>query len=676
MENKKEQSVNIQLPKSNTDDTVDNIFRIHLNEEVVELSNEFCKYYYATDDSEQDEFFAIVFENNFIPRINVLEFLSKTPIAGLNNVLAYSIVRLSTTKEEHLVAIVNSYDTNSTLASQLQHGQTIKLQEIEKIVESINNILINLKDEKIFCCNISPSNILMKDGKFYGLREFIDTYPNFHQEEQYLAPELIECHRAARYVKNPLSDIYALGISMFEAYTNKPHWNDHPTMQDYNHARFENSTNKYLLGRVKVPERLRTFLKWTMHDDASVRWKTSKIKEWIEGKNSNSTHESLADTKNIIGFKENNYSTLKSLAYALYNSWTDGMKFIKDTKLFKWASREQLSSDSLEAIQAIVDKKSESPFVVTNTLGLHIKLSKLLSLIDYNGSIRQEGLALSASSIPFFIHNLVMDNNKDVIEKVIKIMKDEDWKLYSSRLSASGHLNRSDSDNFVGKANNVQSGSIARGIERLSYSLNPTLVCQSKLLKGKYVTNIQELLIGLDSYAEKHPKNFTIDRHIIAFIAAKLDLKEDVKAAILPNFPKFSEHPVIRGLSILNLLQQHEPSIEIPNICKAISSDLKKMFEEHLHNVEFKKQTISKIDEISKEGSLEQIIQMLSDQQQFINDYNGYYEACRQAKIIEQKIKALNNQDSIFNGALLLGQKTTVLLSYVLCFIVTVTVII
>ena len=52
-----------------------------------------------------------------------------------------------------------------------------------------------------------------------------------------------------------------------------------------------------------------------------------------------------------------------------------------------------------------------------------------------------------------------------------------------------------------------------------------------------------------------------------------------------------------------------------------------------------------------------------------------YYEACRQAKIIEQQIKSLNNQDRIFNGALLLGQKTTVLLSYVLCFIVTVTVI-
>ena len=153
------------------------------------------------------------------------------------------------------------------------------------------------------------------------------------------------------------------------------------------------------------------------------------------------------------------------------------------------------------------------------------------------------------------------------------------------------------------------------------------------------------------------------------------DLRENIKATILQNFPKFSDHPAVKGLSIVHLLQQHEPTIEISNICKAISLDLKQMFEEHLHNVEFKKLTISKLEDISKEGDLNQIIQMLSDQQQFINDYNGYYEACRQAKIIEKKIQLLTNQDNIFNNALSLGQKTTVLLSYVLCFIVTVAVI-
>ena len=79
---------------------------------------------------------------------------------------------------------------------------------------------------------------------------------------------------------------------------------------------------------------------------------------------------------------------------------------------------------------------------------------------------------------------------------------------------------------------------------------------------------------------------------------------------------------------------------------------------------------------MKKNQSVEKIIQILSDQQQFINDYNGYYEACRKTKLIEEKIKTLRNEDKIFSGALLLGQKTTVLVSYVLCFIVTVAVII
>lgn len=674
MENRKEPSVNFYIPRSKIEDTVENIFRIHLNEENVELGNEFCKYYYATDENEE-EFFAIVFENNFIPRIEVFDSLSKSPIAGLNNIIAYSVVSISTLKEERLVAIVNSYDIKSTLASKLQEGLTITLQEVEDIVGSINNILINLKDRRIFCCNINPSNILMKDGNFYALREFINTLPNYSQKDQYLSPELIECHKAARYVKNSASDIYALGVSMFEAYTNKQFWNEHPNIYDYNHARFENSTNKYLLGKVKVPERLKTLLKWTMHDDADVRWKNISIKEWVEGKNNKSNLESFADARNIIGFKDHNYSKLKSLAYALYNHWNDAIKFIRDTKLLKWASREQLSNDSLEAIKQIVAKKSESSFVIADTLGSNIKLSRLLSLLDYNGPIRQEGLALSASAIPYIIYYLVMDNNRATTEKIVQIIKEEAWDFYSNNINSSGHIGIADADKFLTYANNFQSGSAAKGIERLAYSLNPWLPCQSKLTKGKYVTSVQELLIALNDYAEKNPKNFTIDRHIIAFTAAKLDLKEDIRATILPNFPKFSEHPAVRGLSIIHLLQQHEPTIEISNICKAIALDLKQMFEEHLHNVEFKKLTISKIEEISKEGDLNQIIQMLSDHQQFINDYNGYYEACRQAKIIEKKIQSLTNQENIFNNALALGQKTTVLLSYVLCFIVTVAVI-
>lgn len=180
--------------------------------------------------------------------------------------------------------------------------------------------------------------------------------------------------------------------------------------------------------------------------------------------------------------------------------------------------------------------------------------------------------------------------------------------------------------------------------------------------------------MSLDYIAEKNPRKFNIDKHIFAFVFAKLNLTEAIRSTILPNFPKISEHPVVRTLGILNVLQQHEPDIEIPNICRVIASDLKELFKNHLHNVEFKDKILSMIDEVTEEGSLSNIIQILSDQQQFINDYNGYYKACKKAKILEQKIKSLNNERKIFNSHLILGQKMTVLVSYVLCFIVTVSV--
>jgi hypothetical protein len=675
MENNQEEVKHIKIPRSSIDDMVDSVFKIHLDKEETELSNEFCRYYYASDDSEHNRFFALVFENNFIPQINVIDFLAKKPVNGLNNILKYSIVRLSTSKEERLVTIVNYYDPGTTLAEQLQKGETIKLQNLETIIESINNVISNLQDKNIFCCNINPSNILMKDGEFYALKEFINTYPNFHQEEQYLAPELIECHPAARYIKSSASDIYALGVSMFEAYTNKHPWNDHQNMQEYNNARFENGTSKYLLAQVKVLEKLRTFLKWTTHDDASVRWISSKITEWLEGKNSKITHESISDNKNTFGFNDNHYSTMKSLSYAIYNNWQEGIKLLKDIKLFKWASRGQISADTLEGIQSIVEKKSSSSFVVTNTSSDQKNLSKLLSLIDQHGSIRQEGLALSAASLPSFLHYLMINSKKSLINKIIKLLTDESFGNYHGRQKSAGNLRRVEADNLMLQINNIKSSSITKGVERLIYTLNPTMVCQSKLLKNKYITSMQELLVALDDYAAQNPKNFTIDRHIIAFVAAKMDLKNDIKDAILPNFPKFAEHPVIRGLSVLNVVQQHEPLIEITNICKIISNDLIEIFKDYLHNIEFKQQIISKIEEVAKEGSLEKTIHILTDQQQFINDYNGYYKACNQAKILEHHINSLGNQDSIFNNALLIGQKSTVLLSYVLCFIVTVTVI-
>lgn len=475
----------IAPPRSNIEDIIDNVFKIHLNEEILELSNEFCKYYCATDIEEQ-EYFAIIFENNFIPNIRNIDFLYKNPIEGLNKIINYSVVRLSSTKEERLVVLVESYNPQNTLEAYLEKNKSINATELEEIVTNLTNILMNLQDAGIFCCSINPSNIIMQDGSFLALREFIDSYPNFYQKEQYLAPEIIECHPAARFVKSTKSDIYALGVTMLQAYTSRSHWNDHKKIHDYNVARFENTTYKYLLSRVKLPEKLRIFFKCTLRDDASMRWKTSNLKEWLDGNITSTIHESLVDNKNTIGFNNNNYSTIKALSYAMFKHWDETIKFIKDNKLFKWASREQFNNDDLTSIQSLIEKKSDTIFVVTNALNSNNKISKLLSILDKDGAIRQEKLALSATSIPIFLHYLVVNNKKELAGKVLKVIKDEAWSPYQKHEDSAGYLSKTQAETLITMASHIQSDEFTttRGIEKLVYALNPNAICYSSLLKN------------------------------------------------------------------------------------------------------------------------------------------------------------------------------------------------
>ena len=84
-DNSKNSSI-FEVPRSTVEDSVSEVYRIHLNEEVLELSNNFCRYYYATNSETDEEFFAIVFENDFLHPIKNIDSLCKNRINNLNQI--------------------------------------------------------------------------------------------------------------------------------------------------------------------------------------------------------------------------------------------------------------------------------------------------------------------------------------------------------------------------------------------------------------------------------------------------------------------------------------------------------------------------------------------------------------------------------------------------------------
>ena len=136
----------IIIPRSFQDNVVDGLFKINLDQEINDLSNKFCKYFTATHIQNNKEYFAIIFEKEFNVSINLVNVLKDFSIKGLNNLVAYSIVTLSSLKESYLVAIVEKYNFSNNLASYIQQNGPLSADRIEKklipsLVEIINQEL-------------------------------------------------------------------------------------------------------------------------------------------------------------------------------------------------------------------------------------------------------------------------------------------------------------------------------------------------------------------------------------------------------------------------------------------------------------------------------------------------------------------------------------------------------
>ncbi len=666
-------SLSIDITRSYQEDLVSNIYKIDLSESLLEYNNEFCKYYPASSINDDSRYLAIIYNKYFNPPVNVLEILANNNIEGLNNVVAYSIIKLSKQSGFSFVVIVEHYDIEMNLKKFIEKNGPLSLNFIEeKLIPGLIKILDRCTELGINCGNINPNNIfLLKDDQVV-LREFINSYQNYDQLETYLAPELAECMPAGRQTLSTNADIYALGITTFYAITGKQVGENYENIIKYNQDRFEIGSFKLLIERRKISENFRIFFRGVMQDSPATRWKIRNVVDWLLGKFAKTFNYNRMSENTPISFNEQHYNNLKSLSYALYNNWEEAVKFIQEDKLVKWISRiqHQMNISIVENTQELF-KNTQIGFPNKNNIERNNKLTKLLSIMDPSGPIRQRGLAFTAVSLPNLTHYLLVKNKKMSAEIAVKAVMDDHCSVGDSRelgnqISANKNILYKEACRFFSPT------ILAGGLERIVYALNPYSPCLSNVLIDEYVVNLADLLIALEKISTQFPDRINIDRHVMAFIAAKVNLPQADNLKILKDFPKFSENSVIHGLSFLDVIQQHEPKVRIPNLTNIISKKIAEILNESLYNTEFKKQKVDQLNEIAKNGNLNEVVKFLTESSKsFMEDYNGYYKARQEIIFLKRNMSALSNSEKSIENSMMLGQKLTVLSSYMLCFIVT-----
>lgn len=659
---------------SNNPDSI-NEFHILDQDPAFKMHSEFCDYY-KTVSSDTMDYLALVFKKFYTPDIKNLERFSTQRLSGINSILTYGVVQLSATKSEYLVAIVAGYDLNNTLDQYVKSNGPLSSEEILDLISSILEVLEFCDHSSMPLGNINPKNIFFKNKKLF-LGECVNAYSHFYQDNAFLAPELAECHKAGRYLPSVAADIYALGVTVFYTLTGQTPWSSYSDDFSFNNARFEKGTAELLISKRRIPDFLKVFLRGTMKNMVNNRWKVSDIKKWLQNIDKVSvkplqisSNEQLTSPLNLAG---QDLSTLKSIVHSMFYNWDEAIKTFQDEKITKWVSKNHLNSYISDCISDVSRGVSNFQHMSTTNSDLMKRFSRLLSALDPSSGIMLKGIAFTASSIPYLLQYLLGNNQYAIIEQILNNFPKSILKIaYSKDYGCA--IDQDLFDKYSDAISIVNSPELRQlYLEWIIYFLNPDMQCVSPILSSTYVNNVQDLLYAIDHFASTNAKNLQIDNHMIGFIAAHMSLRIENIPKILPKFPKFKNNIFIYSLPIINVAAQKYTDINITNLIFALSEKIIEQFDANLYHIKFKVKIKDQLLEYAQSADLGSMIKLLSNQSPFINDYNGYYAAVMEINQLNNRIDAMRNNDILTHESLILGQKITVLFSYVICLIVTTT---
>lgn len=664
--------LNEVLPRSYQEDIVDGLYKIHVDRTINELSNQFCRYYFATHLQTEKEYFAIVFERSFNPPIHTIEVLKKHSISQINKILSYSLLKLSTSRKYQLALVVEAYDPFATLQNHVEANGPLDLPAIENnLIPSLIRCIEFCKIHDINCGNINPNNIIVTRNNEFILREPISALPNFYQPVAYLAPELADTVQYGRIRSGVSADIYAFGMTAYYAISGITlNFSQHDS-KIFNAKRIEEGSYEVASRKAKIPKALRVILASTMHDNPLYRWDNPQLCDWLSAK-------SLAQYKmpaksNISGhtilFEGYNYANPAALASAMFVFYEQGLKLCRDENFMKWVQKAKGKSDHLEEFILFTNNSSNNMYSNVVDAEKEEKMLKVFSMLDECSPIRAKDLCITLESISSILFSAIYSDNRPLFDQISRILRRNYWKIVMTN-EYKEHI----AHNYIEQVTNLSAIFTANasdyvGKEQL-YLLDPYIPCLSPTVLEAYVLSLSDLLVVLDKIAAHTPGKLLIDEHIAAFVSSRLNNNTSLDAKLSEAPEHLEKSIMLKGVSLLAIAQENASDIKIPHLCSIVAQKLIEWINDNLHSMKLKKIITSEIAELSAAGSLSQMLYVISNPQLFQNDYRGYKVAHRQALDLTDKINYLSDEETVREIGIELGQKLTVLLSYFLCMLV------
>lgn len=630
-------------PGSDKRDDLAKRFTLHGNQPIPELSHTYAQAFRAEDTfNPQRTIYAMVCDNTLPYRQQAITELLGQNIAYGTNIYASGSYYCQHLGETRMVLFLEQ-PQGTTLSEVLKtQGRLHEHRVVDSVLQPLVRALLAIHEKKIAHGHIRPNNIFISERCTLG--ECFSAPCGALSDFYYEPPERAGATPLARGESTEKSDVFALGILAYELIYGLEKLRALQP-EEYTRLCIDLGTYHVFATNREFSDMYQDFFRGVLADNPNERWGLDQLTQWLSGKRFNMIAPSAPkEASRAIAFMGQNFFSKRLLANAFRQHWRETAKAIFSLRLDRWCEMSLHNPDMGERVERAIRNAGTT----ASERQANEMLGRVIAIFDPTGPIHNMNIAIRPDGIGPLLASLVQEQNPTELNQLTSMIE-SDISTFWSELDAFNKNN--DQGQTLWRLQRVKpylkSRAYGFGLERVLYELNPSLPCQSDLLRQHHVTSAPEALRALDALAVNlAPDTSFMDRHLAAFIAAKIDIGKEIRLNDLARMPSLANNGELIVLRILAKAQQKHDSLMLPGLATWAAMRVERMLDE-IHNRVLRKQMKQQLKRLASSGNINDVLCAVVNRALVQRDHDGFAQAIALHQINQARIERFQNNKTL-----------------------------
>lgn len=509
---------------------------------------------------------------------------------------------------------------------------------VRGLLPSLASALKEFQRSGITCGALRPTNLFYKDSTSAGVMigDCVTTPAGLAQPIIFETIERSMAQASGRGTGTIADDLYALGVTLLVLYLGRNPLRDMTDAQIVE-AKIERGTYPALTAGLRLPPNLIEPLRGLTADDPKQRWTLGDMDLWLKGRRLSPKQPQVPKrSMRPLEFGEKESWHSRAVASELCRSPVAANALIERGDLDKWLRRSLGDEERANSVQQAVrtaSAGSRAGSIEDRTV------ARVAIALDPPAPIRYKGRAIMPDGFGPALADAMADGGggpQPVAEMILA-------QLPMFWVNCQGDFRAEYVpmlELFEAMRSVMEQTGPGFGVERMLYDLNPTLPCQSPLIKDHYALSNTDVLAALETIAPgQNRSRDPVDRHIAAFIAMR---NKKLNERLLTPLAGVGDQGR-RIVSILNILadtQRHYGPNRLPHLCGWLLMLMEPAFKRY-RNRQTQEKVRQDAQKAAADGSIEKLLRLVDNPDTLKKDERGFQNARREYEALTGRIEKL-----------------------------------